>query len=247
MRLDYIRKWIIFTTLFGLTVAIERPDYILPCNKKDPQINSCIKKTFNHLRGYLAKGLPELDVPPMEPLRINQLAMENNAGNIRIKALFSDILAYGASNWTVKEVRTDVKKLRIDMSLSIPRVETKGRYEVIGQVLLLPVRSAGEFWTEFTDISAIAKIYGKQVIRDEEAYMAVDKMVIDFVMKGARFKVKDQIAQTLNEAINQFLNQNANEIIQEMRPAASQSIAKVFRGLLQKAFSKLPMRLWLLD
>jgi hypothetical protein len=45
----------------------------------------------------------------MEPLRINQLGMENNAGNIRIKALFSDILAYGASNWTVKEVRTDVK------------------------------------------------------------------------------------------------------------------------------------------
>lgn len=37
------------------------------------------------------------------------------------------------------------------MSLSIPRVETRGRYEVIGQVLLLPVRSAGEFWTEFSE------------------------------------------------------------------------------------------------
>lgn len=57
----------------------------------------------------MAEGLPELDIPSMEPLRINQLAMENNAGNIRIKALFSDILAYGASNWTVKEVRSDIK------------------------------------------------------------------------------------------------------------------------------------------
>lgn len=49
------------------------------------------------------------------------------------------------------------------------------------------------------------------------------------------------------EAINQFLNQNANELIQEMRPAASQSIGKLFRKFLNDAFTNLPTRLWLLD
>lgn len=49
------------------------------------------------------------------------------------------------------------------------------------------------------------------------------------------------------EAINQFLNQNANELVQEMRPAASQSIAKLFRKFLNDTFSNIPMRLWLLD
>lgn len=48
-------------------------------------------------------------MPAMEPLRIEQIAMENNAGNIRIKALFSDVIAHGASNWTVRDVRTDIK------------------------------------------------------------------------------------------------------------------------------------------
>lgn len=61
------------------------------------------------MKGYIGGGFPELGVPPIEPLRIEQLAMENNAGAVRIKALFSDIVAQGASNYTVKDVRSDVK------------------------------------------------------------------------------------------------------------------------------------------
>ncbi|XP_058455322.1 protein takeout-like [Malaya genurostris] len=229
--------------------AYERPPYVLPCRRNDPEINKCIKNSFNHIRPYIAAGLAELRTPPLEPLRIEELAMENNAGAVRIKALFTDIVASGAGNYTIKDVRSDVKKLRIDMSLGIPRVETRGKYEIIGNVLLLPVRSNGEFWTEFTDISAIAKIYGKPVERDGETFMSIEKMVVDFTMKNARFKVKDHVntQNVLGEAINQFLNQNANELVQEMRPAASQSIAKLFRKFLNDAFSNIPMRLWLLD
>lgn len=91
-------------------------EYILPCRKSDPQINTCIKSSFNHLRPYLGKGLRELNVPAMEPLRIEQIAMENNAGNIRIKALFSDVIAHGASNWTVRDVRTDIKVLKLSLN-----------------------------------------------------------------------------------------------------------------------------------
>lgn len=83
-------------------------EYILPCQKTDPELNTCIKKSFNHLRPYLAKGLPELDVPAVEPLRIEELAMENNAGAVRIKALFTDITVKGPSNYTVRDVRSDI-------------------------------------------------------------------------------------------------------------------------------------------
>jgi hypothetical protein len=49
------------------------------------------------------------------------------------------------------------------------------------------------------DINAIAKIYGKPVTKNNEEYMTIDKMVVDFVMKSARFKVKDQGHQQLSE------------------------------------------------
>jgi len=87
----------------------------------------------------------------MEPLKIDQLQIENNAGNIKIKGLFTNIVNTGAGNFTIKEVRSDLKKLRLDMSLYIPHIVSRGRYEVIGQVLLLPIRSHGEYHAEFSN------------------------------------------------------------------------------------------------
>lgn len=61
------------------------------------------------MRPFLGKGLPEISVPPLEPLLVEQMNMDNDAGAVRIKARFADILAKGASNYTIKEVRSDVK------------------------------------------------------------------------------------------------------------------------------------------
>lgn len=100
------------------------------------------------------------------------------------------------------------------------------------------------------DISSIAKLYGKQVKgKDDVNYMNIEKLGVDFTLKNARFKVRDNVntGNILGEAINQFLNQNANELVQEMRPAASQSISKLFKKILDSAFSHIPMDTWLLN
>ena len=47
--------------------------------------------------------------------------------------------------------RSDVSKYRIDMGLSLPRIEATGSYEVTGNILLFPVRSKGEFWAVFCE------------------------------------------------------------------------------------------------
>lgn len=84
---------------------------------------------------------------------------------------------------------------------------------------------------------------------DGVTYMNIEKLGVDFTLKNARFKVRDNVntGNILGEAINQFLNQNANELVQEMRPAASQSISKLFKSILDQAFSHIPLNTWLLD
>lgn len=82
--------------------------FINICSRSDPQLNACLKKTFNNLRPYLARGIPEIGLPPMEPLKIDHLGIENNAGNIRIKGAFTNVVNAGAANFTVKEVRSDL-------------------------------------------------------------------------------------------------------------------------------------------
>lgn len=47
--------------------------------------------------------------------------------------------------------------------------------------------------------------------------------------------------------MNQFINNNAEEIIKEMKPAANVAIARHFKNFLNAAFDKLPMKIWLPD
>ncbi|XP_069682373.1 protein takeout-like [Periplaneta americana] len=242
---------LVFVSLLAstqLTAATETPEYILPCNRSDPNINHCIRRGFNHLRPYIAKGIPELSVPAMEPLVIHRLAMENGNGAVRVRAAFNNMTIHGASNYTISWIKSDVSRYRIDMGLSLPRIEATGKYEVSGNILLFPVRSKGEFWAAFYDIAAVGKILGKEItLEDGKRYMRTDKLLVDFNLGKSRFRIKDYLndGNVLGDAMNQFLNQNADEIIKEMKPAASQTIARYFREFLNAAFLKVPIEVWL--
>lgn len=97
----------------------------------------------------LPAGIRDLDLPSIEPLIIPELGMENGQGAVRVRALFSNITAFGPGNYSINKVRTDLKNLRLDLHLTIPKIELQGRYEVTGNVLLFPIQSHGDFWAFF--------------------------------------------------------------------------------------------------
>ncbi|CAH1118075.1 unnamed protein product [Phaedon cochleariae] len=230
--------------------TFETPEYILPCHKADPNINKCLAKTFNHLRPYLKEGIKELDVPSIDPLIIENLLMENGRGAFRIKAAFYNISTNGASNYSVGSIKTDLDNYIIELGVILPRLEVKGKYDVNGNVLLFPVKTRGDFWAVFLDVQGAAKIFGKEFQNNENVrFMKVDKIMIDFRLKKSRFRIKDVVnhGNVIGEAMNQFLNNNANELISEMKPAANAAIAKHFKGFLNGAFTKLPLKVWLPD
>lgn len=176
--------------------------------------------------------------------------MENGNGAVRVRAAFNNMTIRGASNYTITWIKSDVPKYRIDMGLSLPRIEATGKYEVTGNVLLFPVRSKGEFWAVFYDIDAVSKILGKEITQEDgKLYMRTEKLLVDFSVGKSRFRIRDYLndGNILGEAMNQFLNQNADEIIKEMKPAASQTIARYFREFLNAAFLKIPIEVWLKD
>ncbi|XP_075236521.1 protein takeout-like [Lycorma delicatula] len=230
-------------------VTVVQPEYIISCRKADPQINACIRRTFDHLRPYLIAGIPEIKLQSIEPMVIQKMTMENGHGPVRVRAVFSNMTIYGASNYTVLSVKSDLSKLRMDLGLGIPRIEATGSYDVNGNVLLFPVRSKGDFWASFSNITGIGKIYGIEVKKNGVVFMKTERLGIDFKLGKSRFKIRDVLNNNnvLGEAMSQFLNQNANEIIEEMKPAAAQAISRHFKSFLNGAFLQIPLQVWLRD
>lgn len=58
-------------------------------------------------RNVLSLGIEELTVPPIEPLVIPKMQMENGHGAVRVRAILSNMTIHGASNYTVLNVRLD--------------------------------------------------------------------------------------------------------------------------------------------
>lgn len=225
------------------------PEYVLPCNKSDPKLDLCFQNTLNHLKPYLVKGIPDLNMSSIEPLVIPEMKIENGQGPVRIRALFNNITAIGPGNYTITKVRVNLSTHRFDIHITFPKIELQGLYDINGNVLLFPLQSHGEFWALFGDVAAIARVQTLEEKREGVRYLKVTKLLVDFKLGRIRFRVIDQQNgnNVIGQAMNQFLNQNAHEIVEELRPAASAAIAKHLKDFMGGAFENLPMKVWLHD
>ncbi|XP_014471415.1 PREDICTED: protein takeout-like [Dinoponera quadriceps] len=225
------------------------PEYIVPCSRKDPKIDSCFQNTLIHLRPYLVKGIPELELPPIEPLVIPEMKIENGQGPVRVRAIFTNITAIGPGNFSISKIRINMASYRIDIHISFPKIELQGNYDINGNILLFPIQSHGQFWALLGDVAAIARVQGVEEVKDGVRYLTIGKLLIDFKLGRIRFRVTDHLNgdNVIGQAMNQFLNQNAHEIVEELKPAASASIGKHFKDFLNIAFSKIPLKVWMHD
>jgi len=225
------------------------PEYILPCSKKDPKLDLCFLNTLAHIQPYLVKGISELEVPPIEPLVIPELKMENGQGPVRVRAIFTNITTIGPGNYSISKVRVNISSYRFDLHLTLPKIDVHGSYDINGNVLLFPIQSHGDFWALFGDVKAIARIQGVEEVKEGVRYMRISRLLVDFSLGRARFRINDHLNgnNVIGQAMNQFLNQNMKEIIEEMRPAASASIGKYFKDFLNTVFTKVPLKVWLPD
>lgn len=52
------------------------------------------------LKPRLAVGIPELNIPPMEPLKLNNLAFDQGGGAVKVVSSFKDVEVSGLSNFS---------------------------------------------------------------------------------------------------------------------------------------------------
>lgn len=75
------------------------------CHRNDPNLNDCIKKSVEVIRPYLKTGIPELLVPPSEPLKVPEFELTQAAGAISMKSTFNNIQVLGTTDFVLKSVK----------------------------------------------------------------------------------------------------------------------------------------------
>ncbi|XP_037953523.1 protein takeout [Teleopsis dalmanni] len=230
------------------SIFAEQPYYVQQCPREEPAINHCLLESTNKLVELLREGVPELDMTEIEPIVIDEIGIVLGSGPDGYRALFRNIQAYGVSNITVTNFRTDLETLQFQITCDIPRIRVKAQYRSTGVLILVKASGAGDYWGEYEDVKA--KIYFKANAHESEdghTYLTAEQVKMDFSVKDIQMGVEN-IANgnsVIQAALNLFINSNAQELLKEMKPALRTKLSMVLHNFLDRLFVKIPLDEWL--
>ncbi|XP_011138541.1 protein takeout-like isoform X2 [Harpegnathos saltator] len=225
----------VISALIAVTFAVI-PPYIKVCNRNDPEINKCIANSIEHLREKLATGIPELDVPAIEPFRLDNLRLLRGPSSASLDLNLTDIQVRGPSMFEVHNLKTDVNKLVFTYDLTFKKLEFKGKYSVNARILLLQLDGVGNLTGYFDNYSGNVIMKAKKVRRDNNIYLHFDKMKFNIKISKAFFELDNLFNgdKVLGDATNQLLNENNDVILQEIVPLLKNSLEKLFTDIANK-------------
>lgn len=81
-------------------------DYIHICKRNDPQLSQCIINSINALLPRLKVGIPELNVPAVEPLLLpGSPLLDTKSGATHLKVNLTNLEVTGGSEFVILELK----------------------------------------------------------------------------------------------------------------------------------------------
>uniref|UniRef100_A0A336M6Z8 CSON002054 protein n=1 Tax=Culicoides sonorensis TaxID=179676 RepID=A0A336M6Z8_CULSO len=241
----------LLASLVALTKAAvsDNPEYILQCSRSDPELIQCLIKALHHLRPYLSKGIPEIEMPSVEPFVMDSLSLQLTGGPQGYRINLKNLEVLGASNFTVKKIKLSENDEPFEARIFIPRLTIQAKYTSSGVLIIIPASGGGEFHAVFDGVYADLKGVISTEKRPGGTYMHVDKLNLVLDVKKPKMSVAKIFNNNriLNQATNLFLKENGHEILKAMQPQLHKKLASEFAKIGNQLLLHVPIEKFLTD
>jgi len=192
--------------------------------------NDCLKKSIQESIPLFAKGIPELGVKTIDPLK------EDENVSLELPGGFQVQLDNGTMTGLRKCVVNDVSYQNDEVDLTLRCNSTiRGKYKANGRILIVSINGDGDAKIKAQNVIIGAKIKFHDVVRDGVTYYEIkdykvkqefgDK--VSFVLTNL-FKGSPE----LSEVVLQFLNSNWKQIVDEFGgPILDRLVKNVFKNV----------------
>ncbi|KAK9888490.1 hypothetical protein WA026_000741 [Henosepilachna vigintioctopunctata] len=210
-------------SVFSLCVLVNSgniPDYIKVCKRSDPQLTQCVMDSIEHLRPQLKKGIPEINVPGLEPLFIKEVTIVRGQNN-NFRAALKDVNVYGASNFKINKLKLNVPRLTFRVDITIPTLYMEGIYDIDAKILVVPIKA---------DCGGQGILKG-ELITDDKGVRHLKFTTFTFAISIGDYSIQlDNLFNgdpTLSQAVNDVLHQNKKELIGAAIPFINRKAAEI--------------------
>ncbi|XP_060810450.1 uncharacterized protein LOC106140694 [Amyelois transitella] len=240
---------VLFLVLCVLGVYGETPDYFPKCRRSDPQIEKCILEGVEAMRPYLNKGIPEVNIPAVDPFVVPTLKLDRTAPNLRLKATIRHAKAFGGSAFKIEKLKVNLNnKYAAEVKITIPKLMVVADYDVHGSRLLtLDINGKGRIRGNFTGIAVVAKGVGKLTQKDGVDYILADRVVAKVRVTHAQVAVDDSERPVAATSAAAFFNASPGVVLDILSPLIDETCATVAKAFINKVLGSIPIKDVLLD
>ncbi|KAI5714519.1 hypothetical protein M8J77_001082 [Diaphorina citri] len=235
--------------LLAFCLLSSNAEWLNPCRRTSNDLDECVRDTFQNMFPFLAKGIPEIGMDPFEPLHIDYVGIKKGQGPVTLAGSFKNLIIHGPSNTTAVYTRFDLKRNKLDIGLFIPTIKVDATYDLKGKLLLLPLVGVGHAKLHLKNVSTnvATDIYFPKMAGEE--VMVASSMKVNFSLTHMRVYLDNLFNgnKVLGRSVNQFLNQNALLVVEELKETIGENLAVVFKKVMNDAFSHIPTKLWLMS
>ncbi|EDS40022.1 conserved hypothetical protein [Culex quinquefasciatus] len=204
------------------------------CSSGDPDFEKCVKAVVERIRpaiaaGNYGEGQPK--APPLEPISIDQMAIDRGAG---FRCKLSDVKIAGAGDFTMRRVKLNKGEKMFNVSVRIPTMLVKGQYELDMQILVLKISGRGDFSLDLNN--TLCNMQLKYFFKDDST-VQFQPIAVKLKFDKARFQLQNLFNgdPTLGRVGNEAINQDPHVLLGEVKPAFEESLGKYFTDIANAA------------
>ncbi|XP_041988012.1 uncharacterized protein LOC121739585 isoform X2 [Aricia agestis] len=219
-----------------------KPDFIKTCLKSDPNFDDCSKESVQRLFNALGPGLPDINLPPIDPLNIPKIRILQGEGPVNVNAALENVVVTGFGKTEVISSQVDSKNYAFFTRVRVPKMRIEGTYDLKGRILLIPLVGNGNM---SIDIISDVKLYEK----DGFSFFNVTKVHVKYNIGGMKLHMSNLFdgISSLEDGTNAYLNSNWRPVSESLRPILSKTIEDILLDFMQQIFHNLPANFMIED
>ncbi|XP_013099806.1 uncharacterized protein LOC106082045 [Stomoxys calcitrans] len=218
--------------------------------KNDDTLNECVRSALQEMAKRGKNGVPELNIPPIDPLVQELLTMQFENNFVQGKISVKNLRTIGLSKTVVEKV--DFKKQGDKILFTgynrIPKLKVDGQYKAEIFINNNKMSAKGAFNATMTDIEAKVESEGELYERDGRSYVRITKFNIDPEIGNMRVSATGLVPDPiLNDALVELANQNWRQAYKSVIPETRSTWEPLVLKYINDLFDHLPFDLLVID
>ncbi|VVC32161.1 Haemolymph juvenile hormone binding [Cinara cedri] len=211
---------VVLCCCFSLDNASCKPltDGLTPCKKTDPKLNECLLDILKRVKPQLFHGVPELNLPSLDPLYIPKVSIHGTRQDIRMTGELYNLTAKGSDSMTVKTLNVDLAENTWDMTVDIPLVMfvTDFNLNITLKALYVPIYGKGRCHGKISH--SVVRFHANTEVKDNKLKLKNIKMNLYF--EDVDVHITNTQNPTIAQTASEFFNTNKRLVLDLITPIA---------------------------